>query len=133
MSVIRKHHISRAEIRLAPNVLFMFGDNMQRRGLGGQAAEMRGELNAVGVPTKWSPGITEADYFTDMDLGNDQVRSRIDAAFGRVEHWLRIGNDVVIPTDGIGTGRAQLERRAPVLLRYINDKIAELIELYSTA
>ena len=133
MSVIRKHHISRAEIRLAPNVLFMFGDNMQRRGLGGQAAEMRGELNAVGVPTKWSPGITEADYFTDMDLGNDQVRSRIDAAFGRVEHWLRIGNDVVIPTDDIGTGRAQLERRAPVLLRYINDKIAELIELYSTA
>ena len=48
--------------------VFVFGDNMERCGFGGQAAAMRGEPNAVGVPTKWAPGSAPADFFCDDDL-----------------------------------------------------------------
>jgi redox-sensitive bicupin YhaK (pirin superfamily) len=42
--------------------LFVFGDNLRRTGFGGQAAEMRGEPNAVGI----APGY-EQKHFADAD------------------------------------------------------------------
>jgi hypothetical protein len=34
---------------------YVFGDNGRRIGFGGQAKEMRGEPNAIGVATEWVP------------------------------------------------------------------------------
>lgn len=48
----RMRHISRAYVRANRDKLFLFGDNLERRGFGGQAAAMRAEPNAVGIPTK---------------------------------------------------------------------------------
>ena len=50
--------ITRQYVKAHPNVYFVFGDNEVRRGYGGQAKEMRGELNTVGVRTKRTPGQT---------------------------------------------------------------------------
>jgi hypothetical protein len=50
--VIRLKHITREMVRADPSTVFVFGDNMARNGLAGQAKEMRGEPNAIGVPTK---------------------------------------------------------------------------------
>ena len=58
-----QERITRADLRANPDTLYVFGDNMRRRGMGGQAAEMRGEPNAVGIPTKWRPSRTEWDFF----------------------------------------------------------------------
>jgi hypothetical protein len=46
-SVIRIAHITRAMVKADRASLFVFGDNMEGRGFGGQAAAMRGELNTI--------------------------------------------------------------------------------------
>jgi len=103
--------ITRSMMQSEPETLFVFGDNMRGTGRGGQASIMRGEPNAVGIPTKWIPTMAEAAFFTDDDL--DTVRPTILARFDRLRKHLREGGDVVWPADGIGTGRAELKWRAP--------------------
>lgn len=124
--VIRVGRITRAMVQADRNAVFVFGDNMARKGLGGQAAEMRGEPNAIGVPTKWRPSRDEAAYFTDDDSGLFQVREAIDSAFQAMQDALRGGRNVVIPADGLGTGLADLPRRAPVIHRAIEARIRAL-------
>lgn len=124
--VIRSVHIVREHLRAHPDTLYLYGDNMLSAGLGGQAKEMRGEPNAKGVPTKWAPTTDETAYFVDADLDDASVRSRIDYAFAVARTALLAGKDVVIPTDGFGTGRAQLRTRAPRILDYINLCISNL-------
>ncbi len=52
-------YITRTIVQENPDILYVFGDNMTGTGYGGQAAQMRGEVNAVGVPTKWRPDNNE--------------------------------------------------------------------------
>ena len=116
-------HITRQMLKDNPNTLFVFGDNMLGRGLGGQAAEMRGEPNAVGIPTKYMPGMGEADFFIDDDIR--KAKPRIDAAFANLLVHAAKGGEIVWPKDGIGTGLAELPKRAP--------KIWALIETHKKA
>lgn len=118
--VIRQKRIVREDLQANPDVLYAFGDNEARTGMGGQAGEMRHQPNAVGVVTKRSPSRYPSAYFGDGDF--DHVKPMIDAAFAR----LRAAPVVVIPLDGLGTGLAELPQRAPKIHRYILDRIAEL-------
>jgi hypothetical protein len=110
--VIRSSHITREMVRADRNTIFVFGDNMVRRGLGGQAQEMRGEPNTIGVPTKWTPHREMRAYFTDKDF--PRVMDDIQAAFDLMAEALHAGRNVVIPADGLGTGLADLTRRASI-------------------
>jgi uncharacterized protein YihD (DUF1040 family) len=112
--------IFRQHLRNHPNMQFLFGDNMVRKGFGGQAKEMRGEPNAVGIPTKWSPGMKEQDFFTDDDF--DKVKDEIDASFNKIKSNVVL----IIPAKGVGTGLAELPQRAPKIYSYILEKIKEL-------
>ena len=67
--------IERSMLQQRPNDIFIFGDNMIRKGLGGQAREMRGEPNAIGIPTKKFPSMSEASFFTDADVDIWQAAS----------------------------------------------------------
>lgn len=118
--VVQVHRYRRAEIQANPHRLFIFGDNMARAGFGGQAKEARGEPNAVGIPTKWSPAMTPDSFFTDEDF--DEVKPVIDAAFERISQHMDGGGTVVWPTDGVGTGLAQLAERAPRIFEYIETR-----------
>lgn len=109
--------ITRQMLRLEPQTIFVFGDNMSGRGLGGQAKEMRGEPNAVGIPTKWSPDMHPDSFFLDREL--ERVRPKIDAAFLRLAFHMLKGGAIVWPADGIGTGRAELPQRAPLIWELI--------------
>jgi nucleoid DNA-binding protein len=124
--VIRQKMIYRKDLRANPRRLFVFGDNMVRQGYGGQAAAMRGEPNAIGVPTKWRPDIDLGDFFEDGDLNNSEVKAAIDDAFDAIRNALAEGRDVVIPTDGLGTGLAELPQRAPKIHAYIESKINQV-------
>lgn len=124
--VMRLSWITREMVRNNPNLYFLFGDNMEGRGYGGQAAAMRGEPNAIGVPTKWRPDRRETSYFTDADWRDKDVRCAIIAALMRAEAVLAQGHDVVIPADGLGTGLAELPQRAPSIDAYIRDSLAKL-------
>jgi hypothetical protein len=122
----RSQWISRADLRNHPDWLYVFGDNMARRGLGGQAAQMRGEPNAVGIPTKWLPMSNEAAYFTDDDLTKLPILHALSEAFTRLRRHLMAGGTIVIPADGIGTGYAHLDRRAPKLFALIQGCLKDL-------
>ncbi len=122
-------HISRRDLILNRDTLFVFGDNMIHRGFGGQAKEMRGEPNAIGIPTKWLPDTTSISYFSNFDLQNAQIRGEINRNFDKLEAHLRANNDIVLPKNGIGTGLSQLETRAPKILEYIELRIRKLYQI----
>jgi hypothetical protein len=123
--VIRLKHITREMVQADGSTVYVFGDNMKRIGYGGQAAAMRGEPNTIGVPTKWYPSMLAGSYFTDADWLNDKVALAIHYAFRSMRAFLDAGRDVVIPADGLGTGLAELPRRAPRIHRAIEERIAD--------
>lgn len=120
--------ITRGMVKGAPRALFVFGDNMYRTGLGGQAREMRGEPNAVGLITKRRPSHSfVTDYLTDDML--EQVMGLNDKDVGRlVQHLINRGI-VIWPEDGIGTGLAKLEEYAPKVLDYYERLLQGLLML----
>lgn len=143
MLIIRQKFIFREDLKANPNVLYIFGDNLKRIGMGGQAAEMRGEPNAFGIATKRLPdhGYNEC-YFHDTDRDVIQI---INDEFERLEnnilsegetHSTALGSifikkwgAIVIPFDGIGTGLSKLPEYAPKLLSYINARLTKLERL----
>lgn len=117
--------ITREYVRANRDKLFLFGDNLELRGFGGQAAAMRGEPNAIGVPTKKSPSYADGAFFSDGEF--EQNRAAIDQAFVEISKATMDGiRAVVIPAQGLGTGRAQLQRRAPRTYAYLQKRLAEL-------
>lgn len=119
MPIERIKFITREMLRGSPGTLFVFGDNMIGKGFGGQAKEMRGEPNAVGIPTKLLPGMQEADFFRNEDF--DRAKPKIDASFVRLFAHAAVGGHIVWPADGIGTGLAELEKRAPKIWALIEE------------
>lgn len=118
--VHRQYYITRADLRQHPDRLYVFGDNLAGRGLGGQAREMRGEPNAVGIPTKRSPFV----YLCDDDLS--QVREVTARSMARLINHLARGGDVVLPAAGVGTGLAELQRRSPACWTFIQQTMTAL-------
>ena len=116
-----REHITRDTLRAEPNVLFVFGDNMDRRGMGGQAAEMRGEPNAVGIPTKWSPSMRPGAFLTDADMPR-WLRETVPEFVRLLLHQSKI----VWPRAGIGTGMARLEENAPAIHQVLEALRVEL-------
>jgi hypothetical protein len=116
MPVRFQKHIIREHLRANPRWRYVFGDNVKRVGLGGQAKEMRGEPNAIGVVTKWGPSLMTTNFFGDYL----ECQKLLLADLDKVERELRNNRTVVWPLDGIGTGLAQLEQRAPMLFNLID-------------
>ncbi len=127
--IILREKILRLDLKLNPEILFVFGDNMQRSGFGGQAKEMRGEPNAVGIPTKWYPDTTLHSYFSNFDLQNAIVRRQIDLGFDKLSQHLNLDKTIIFPSAGIGTGLSQLEFRAPEVLKYIEIHVRKLYQI----
>lgn len=117
--LIFKKFITREFVKQSfPNTIFLFGDNMQRIGLGGQAKEMRGEPNAFGVPTKWAPTMNHYHFFTDSDY--DEVKNYIQFPFQVAYYFMDDPlHNVCLPEDGLGTGLSKLDEKAPKILKLI--------------
>lgn len=116
-----KRNITRSFVQAHPDYIFLFGDNTIRQGYGGQAKEMRGEPNAIGIVTKRYPTMEREALFTDEDF--EEAKKHIDEDFASIPDSCRI---VVIPRNGLGTGLALLDRNAPKIYRYILKKIRQL-------
>lgn len=113
-------YITRKIVQSNPNKIFLFGDNLLKRGYGGQAKEMRGEPNSIGIPTKKKPSLTPGSFFTDDEF--DSNIKYIDNAFDKIPDNCTI----VIPEAGLGTGLAELSERAPKTFRYLSLRLEEL-------
>ena len=128
MPIIYQKFINREDLKANPKVLYVFGDNMQRHGMGGQAGAMRGEPNAVGVATKELPSQYPNSFFYEKDWIKHSHQVRKD--FFPVRMHLNNGGLVVIPLDGLGTGLSELHKYAPSLDLYIKDYIKGLEEVF---
>lgn len=104
--------ITRDDVRRERDKIFLFGDNMMRVGMGGQARHMRGEINSRGVVTKAAPGESHRCYFNDKD---PFFRELIEKDLEMVDQILKSGKTVVVATSGLGTGLSELPSRAPGL------------------
>ena len=97
--------LKRGEIRANPDQFYVFGDNVQRVGFGGQAAEARGEPNALGVATLYAPG-----RFYDAEPA---VLLVILADLASIAKQLHRGCIVNVPRAGLGTGLGRLIEHRP--------------------
>jgi hypothetical protein len=118
--LILQSRIYRVDLRANPSVTYVFGDNAERWGRGGQAAEMRDEPNAIGIATLTAPG----RFWSDADLQDNC--DIIDADMEPLFEALREGRTVVFPIDGVGTGLARLGESAPSTFRHLQNRISEL-------
>jgi hypothetical protein len=120
--LILQSRIYRADLRANPNVTYAYGDNEERRGLGGQAAEMRGEPNAVGIATLKAPGV----FWKDGHIYAAQQMAVIDADMEPLFEALKADRIVVLPLDGVGTGLADLANRSPTTFAHLQKRVAQL-------
>jgi hypothetical protein len=113
----RSGMILREHLRKQPKAIFVFGDNMRRVGLGGQAKEMRGEPNALGVATLYAPGqpYRNGDLFALEAVLKDLLCVAENLANNRT---------VIVPVSGIGTGYARLPQAYPALHQMIRSFFA---------
>ena len=130
MPIEFQKHITREDVRANPLKLYIFGDNFQRVGFGGQAYAMRGEPNTLGIVTKVSPNMNKASFLNDTQHYYDCLLDWA-AMFAKLHRELERDTTIVIPVDGIGTGLAELETRAPRcwrLLQFLFDQLYEAAE-----
>lgn len=121
--------ITRAEVRSNPKTLYLFGDNDQRKGLGGQAKEMRGEPNTVGVSTKKYPSNNESSFKTDNELENNKKIITEDINKVIAEWNTGKYNKVSVPQ--IGVGLAALPTRAPKTYAFLQQELNRLEQIIS--
>lgn len=108
--------------------MYAFGDNDMREGLGGQAREMRGEPNAIGIRTKKYPSLDYQSFYTDEEY--EENCRKIGKDFDLVENYLAIGGIVVFPTDGFGTGLSRLPHTAPMTFDFVERRVDYLKSKY---
>lgn len=129
MPIQFQYRIYRQDLQNNPDILYVFGDNLERIGLGGQAAEMRGEPNAIGVATKRSPTMLKDAFFYDETFEDN--KRILKEEFSPIVDALEQGKTVVIPSDGLGTGLSRLPETAPQTARFIELIIENLREKYN--
>jgi len=103
--IVKKY--TRNEIKNNPNKLYIFGDNDERRGLGGQAHETRGNVNVFGICTvcfNRTTGKSLHHYvYEDLSTLAYLVKNN------------QIYDVIVFPEDGIGTGISGMSKDFPDL------------------
>jgi len=123
-TIIYQSRINRIDLQNNPGVMYLFGDNDERKGRGGQAKEMRGEQNAVGIRTKYAPNRSAAAFWDDKNW-DENISKIIEDMMPVVSH-LNDGGIVVIPADGIGTGLSQMQEECPRTFEYLQKALDAL-------
>ena len=116
--------ITRTEVKNNPKTLYIFGDNDQRKGLGGQAKEMRGEQNTLGVSTKKYPSNNESSFKTDNEL-EDNKKIITDDINKVIAEW-NTGKYNKVNVPQIGVGLAALPTRAPKTYAFLQEELNRL-------
>jgi len=116
----------RNEVSRQTNKVFLFGDNTNDRLKtkyvpSSTQAVIRGLPNAIGIDTKKDRGTNSSSYLSDNDF--NWFKAHVD---NQIQQAINSGKIIVIPKDGIGTGKAMLKEKAPRLFEYLQDRLDEL-------
>ncbi|HDZ53353.1 hypothetical protein LCGC14_0042900 [marine sediment metagenome] len=100
-----------------PEATFIYGDNFQRYGRGKYAGQaiIRDMPNALGLAVKHEPKRDHRSY-----LSNDDIQvfiNELHRVHEVIAPRLRAGGTVYWPADGLGTGLAEMPKRAPLLYK----------------
>jgi hypothetical protein len=117
---------NRQQVALQTDKVFLFGDNTNDRTItkyvpSATQAVIRGLSNAIGIDTKKDRGTSSSSYLTDNDF--EWFKNHVDEQIQKAKDS---GKTIVIPADGIGTGKAMLKEKAPKLFEYLQQKLNEL-------
>lgn len=108
------------DVRQRQHCLFIYGDNDIHRGRGGQAI-IRDLRNTEGIPTKKYPNNNISSFYTDAEY--EKNKQKINAAIQNIYIRSRHYKYVVFPINGIGTGLADLNKKAPKTYKYLKYKL----------
>jgi hypothetical protein len=111
-----KSYITRSDVQTNRESIFVFGDNDQRSGFGGQAKEMRGEPNVVGIRVKKYPSMNSDAFYKDSEYKNNIIKIAEDINNLEKQAY---NKTIVFPSNGIGTGMAKLNITSPKTFEYL--------------
>lgn len=128
---MKLHHgyFSVAGCQADPDALFVFGDNLERTGKGGQAT-IRDCANAIGLASKIAPRRDDDAFFADANA--DLFLPELRRFHQIVAPHLKAGGTVWWPADGIGTGLSEMPARAPALYARMCQYSRGLFDLQGT-
>jgi hypothetical protein len=117
---------NRAQISKITDKVYLFGDNTDDRintkyVPTATQAVIRSLDNAIGIDTKKNRGVSEDSYLTDNDF--EWFKNHVDEQINLAKNS---GKTIVIPEDGIGTGKAKLKEKAPKLFEYLQNGLNNL-------
>lgn len=115
--------VVREMLRENPDSYFVFGDNVARKGFGGQAKEMRGEPNAIGIATKFLPSMGPKAFFSD---DNQDAWMHVSSDLMKLIGIWTTGAQIFAPYNGLGTERAKLKEKAPRIYVHINEVFEDM-------
>ena len=109
-------------VKANPNKLFVFGDNILRYGKGGQAV-IRDLPNTLGIVTKRAPDTNDSAYFSDAI--DEMKELDWDIAKLSMLRSSKVFTHIVFPSKGLGTGRAQMKSKSPMLYKMMKQKLLD--------
>lgn len=121
--------IKRDDALINSSVLYVFGDNEQRVGRGGLAAELRGLKNSHGIRTKAKPSTDPSAYWSDNNYSSNVAMLEED--FLKVRFALARGILVVFPAKGLGTGLSAMPKKCPRTYNFLTYKVDEFWKTYN--
>lgn len=121
-SIVTSQMYSKELLRAHPDRIFIFGDNMENKGKGGQAI-IRDEPNAYGIATKRSPYTDISAYFSDADLFNDKVMYKLYRQLELLDDKV-LDTVIVFPAGGLGTGLSAMPEHCPKLFAWLGYQLA---------
>lgn len=118
--------ITETEILNNPTILYIFGDNLLRKGYGGQARVCRGKSNTFGIRVKKEPNDNPNSFFTDREFFklSDYIKEDIVQILK-----LSIEYKKIFILSNIGEGRARLLEKAPKLYDLLKQLLDGLINI----
>ena len=118
---IQKEWFSLKQCNENPKNLYVFGDNMIRKGKGGQA-QIRTASNSFGIATKRLPSMKEESFFNDRLDELEIIENDLEALCIVADDY----NRVIFPENGLGTGLSEMPERSPHLFNHLNLLIRNL-------
>ena len=106
--------ITRDIVQADRGAVFVFGNNTNAKGVGGQAKAMRGEPNSISIATKQKRKLTVEALFADNEAASQTTMRRTGARNTNLAAFKSVlaGKTAYVPRDGPGAGLFELPRRA---------------------
>lgn len=112
------------QCRINYDVLFIFGDNLEREGMGGQAI-IREQINSVGIVTKKKSSMTDDSFFKDEEF--EQNCKYIDEDIEKIKKYAIEKNMKAYGFSffGIGTGLSSMQTKCPKTFCYLSIQLID--------